>query len=317
MNHKLQIKIGKFFLKTVLAFCVLIVFNFYLVHNVSASTLTLSTEKNIMHQQEQFLVDIFLAPDKNENVNAFDVSISYSPNLTFVGSNDGPSIVNLWIEKPNLKEGSINFSGIIPGGFSGLVNPMNLDSINNQKPGLLTELIFVGNSEGPSFVDFNKQIILANDGSGTVLETKSNNLSINIDDKVVSSMIDISDITPPEPFSIILSQDSMLFDGKYTIIFDTKDKGTGINYYEVKEEGFDWQKAESPYVTAHQPPVGTIFVKAFDYKGNSTVEEITPNIPLKQVPFESKLFAIVFILVIIILIGILVRYLKRKVFHVI
>ena len=318
MNINIRKNIIAFLFKNIIVLVVFFICNLFFIQNAFAVILTLKTENNTRHQQEQFFVDVFLLPDKNENVNAFDVSLSYSSNLTFIGSNDGSSIVNLWVEKPNVKTGgTVNFSGIIPGGFSGLVNPMNLDPINNQKPGLLTELIFVGNSEGTSFVNFNKQTTLANDGLGTTLETKIDNLIINIDKKIIPSTIDLNDIISPEPFSITLSQDPALFDGKYTIIFEAKDKGTGINYYEVKEEGTDWQKAESPYPTIHQPPIGTIFVKAVDYNGNSTVEEITPNVSGKEIPLYSKLLATVFVLIVITLIIFFIRFIKRKIHRVI
>jgi hypothetical protein len=309
MNKNLNKKISSFLLKSIMVFGVFLVFNLFFLPRASAAILTLTTSKETMHQQEEFKVAVSLLPGKNENINAFDLSISYSSNLTFLSSQNGSSITGFWVEKPNLKDGLINFSGIIPGGFKGLIDPMISNSLNNQKPGLITELIFVGKSEGPSIIGFNKQTTLANDGLGTILGTSSSGLLINIDNKIIPSTLNTSDETPPEPFMVTLSQDPLLFGGKYVINFETKDKESGVSSYEIKEEGSDWQKGESPYVTKNQPPKGTIFVKAIDFAGNSTTEEITPNIPTKEIP----VFPVVVILTGVALIGALALYLKQKI----
>jgi hypothetical protein len=303
--------------KKIIISLLIIILSFVFSGKVSATTLTLSTPKEQVDQQEQFLVNVSLSPDKDEDVNAFDLSISYSPNLTFVGQKDGLSITGLWIEKPNAKGNLVDLSGIIPGGFKGLFDPMSADPINNQKPGILTQLIFIGNSAGQAVINFNKQDVLANDSLGTTLPVSGNSLALNVSNKVVPFIIDMNDTNPPEDFSILLSQDPALYDGKYTLIFETKDKESGINYYEVKEPGMDWKRAESPYVTIHQPPSGTIFVKAIDYAGNSTMEEITSNIPAKEIPLASKLFAIIFILTLIALISTFIIFIKRKMSRVI
>ena len=245
MNIKPRNKISYFFYRNIILLFGFLIINLFFIHNALAATLFLSTNKETVSQQEEFQVDVSLLPDKNENINAFDISISYSPSLSFVGEKDRTSIVGLWIEKPNEKNRLVNFSGIMPGGFSGLIDPMSSDPINNLKPGLLAELIFVGEGEGSATVSFSKKNVLANDGLGTYLETNTNSIKINVDKTIVPSTINIDDSNPPEQFSITLSEDPLLFNGKYAIIFDTKDKESGINYYEVKEEGSNWQKGEN------------------------------------------------------------------------
>ena len=136
-----------------------------------------------------------------------------------------------------------------------------------------------------------------------------------MDKEITPSIIidNTNDTTPPEQFSITLTQDPMLFNGKYVIIFDTKDKESGMNYYEVKEEGSDLQKGESPYVLKNQPPKGTIFVKAFDNNGNSTTETLTPNITAKEIPLYSKLLVILVLLFFILFLSKLIVFFKRKI----
>lgn len=300
-------------IKILFIFLLTVFLNLVFSNSVSAVTVALQTEKETVAKEEQFLVDVYLTPGKNEDANAFDFSVSYSPNLSFLGSKNGSSITGLWIEKPKARFGVVDFSGIMPGGFKGVVDPMNPNPINNQKSGLITRLIFVGKNAGQAYLSFEQQIVLANDGLGSILETSSSDLLIKIDEKIYSSVIDEKDNIPPEHFLITLSRDPLLFDGKYVISFETKDKESGINYYEVKEEGKDWQKGESPYVTQNQPPFGTIYVKAVDHNGNSTTEELTPNIPQKQISKYSILLKITIILLFIIIFILMIFFLiKRK-----
>ena len=309
MNYKLQIKSNKFLV--IIFFFTILVFFCCFISSASAATLNLSTSQVKFHQGEQFVVEVSVTPNQNENINSFDVSLSYSSNLTFISSEEGSSIAGLWIEKPTNNSRSINFSGIIPGGFTGLIDPTKSDPLHDQKPGILTRLIFSGNKEGDAMISFNKQDILANDGQGTILGASSNLLPIHIDNKVLPSVIDTNDTNPPEHFTILLSNDS-IFNGKYAVLFETKDKESGIDHYEVKEAGSDWKIAVSPYIMENQPPIGVIYVKAVDHNGNSTIEQITPNISEKTTNLYSKAEIIIVILVIIILITIAIVFIKRK-----
>ena len=309
MRKKLRVKLNKS-LPTIFFFLILFFCGCF-ISGVSAATLSLSATQTKFHKEEQFVVEVSVTPNQNESINSFDLSLSYSPNLTFINSEEGSSITGLWIEKPTNHSGIVNFSGIIPGGFTGLIDPTKSDPLHDQKPGILTQLIFSGNKEGDAMISFNKQDILANDGQGTILGASSNLLPIHIDNKVLPSVIDTNDTNPPEHFTILLSNDS-IFNGKYAVLFETKDKESGIDHYEVKEAGSDWKVAASPYVLVNQPPAGIVYVKAVDHAGNSTMEQIIPNIPIKTVPMYSKLTILIIIFVIIILITITIVFLKRK-----
>ena len=230
MNYKLQIKSNKFL--PIIFFFNIVFFCTCFISSASAATLNLSTNNQTkFHQGEQFAVEVSLTPNQNENINSFDISLSYSTNLTFISSEEGSSIAGLWIEKPTNHSNSVNFSGIIPGGFTGLIDPTKSDPLHDQKPGILTRLIFSGNNEGDAMISFDKQDILANDGQGTILGTSSNLLPLHIDEKVLPSKIVNNDKIPPEHFTILLSNDP-IFNGKYAVLFETKDKETGIDHYE-------------------------------------------------------------------------------------
>lgn len=284
------------------------------LNSTFAATLTLSTPKTNLSIKEEFIVDILVNVDQGENLNAFDIILTTSPNLTFSRTEDGSSIVGLWIEKPAVDNNVIHFSGIIPGGFTGLINPLISDPLQNKKPGAITRLIFYGNEAGQATLNITKKSILANNGIGTVLNINSNDLTLLIDETIFSNEIPQKDITPPEHFVISLFKDPNLFEGKYVLLFETKDKESGIDYYEVKEPNNDWKRAGSPYITSDQPPQDTIYVKAVDRAGNSIIEELISKIPISQKIIQPKTLQIlIFIVFIILLFIIMMRLIKKNI----
>ena len=120
------------------------------------------------------------------------------------------------------------------------------------------------------------------------------------------------DKIPPEPFGILVLKDPQVFEGKYFITFNTQDKQTGIDHYEVKEGNKDWKIAESPYLLEDQKLQSIIKVKAIDKAGNERVVEFSPYLP-KKPPF--LLYFIVFVLVLVgvsIIWQIIKRYSTKK-----
>ena len=90
--------------------------------------------------------------------------------------------------------------------------------------------------------------------------------------------IPIVDKESPESFVPEIAIDTFLFDKKWFLVFTTQDKGSGIDYYEVKETRWSiiniiskWNYAESPYILKDQQLKSCIFVKAFDKAGNEKV----------------------------------------------
>jgi hypothetical protein len=70
------------------------------------------------------------------------------------------------------------------------------------------------------------------------------------------------------------------------LVFSTQDKGSGIDYYEVKEESqfllfrllpSKWHRAESPYLLRDQSLSSRIYVKAVDRAGNKQFAELLPK----------------------------------------
>src|SRR3989344_699365 len=76
-------------------------------------------EKTVSLNQD-FIIQLFLDTE-GRPANAIEGKILFDQDILEIQEiNDGNSILNFWVEKPHLEsDGSIVFSGIIPGGFNG------------------------------------------------------------------------------------------------------------------------------------------------------------------------------------------------------
>jgi hypothetical protein len=218
-----------------------------------------------------------------EEINAVEVYVNLSNNLVFRDYLDGNSIITHWIEKPHLQSSDvrrpqIKFSGIIAGGISG----RNLD---------LVDLIFEAKESGMAKIGIDKNSkALLNDGLGTRTKLIALSQSFNILDINRKPELKIKDSFPPEPFKIYLARNKEIFDGKYYITFETKDKQSGIAYYEISEKpitfiflakpdinNLKFKKAESPYILEDQSLRSYIVVKAVDKAGNEQIAILPPQ----------------------------------------
>lgn len=241
------------------------------VPRASAAQLLFQTSSAVVHQGQQIAVDILL-DTKGENVNTVGITVGLPEHLTFVSSDDSHSIIGLWVDEPIVSADGrkLTFSGIIPNGFSGLIDPFSPDK---RAPGTLIRLLFTGRNVGvatSSLVDVEAYL---NDGEGTETHAISKSLSLVVDELLGWLPVETpDDVTPPLPFTPVLVRDFLLFDGKYALIFNTKDKESGISYYEVKEGAGPWKQALSPYVLTDQKISAEVQVKAVDRSGNERIE---------------------------------------------
>lgn len=190
-----------------------------------------------------------------EGVLVYDVD-----NLVLEKVQIGDSFISLWIEKPNKENpGVVNFSGIIPGGI--VLSDSNIFS-----------LIFRAKENGQTNLIIKDLSLLINDGSGSSIDASVVGGSIDITGEPLSQMvsIDIVDNFAPNKFKINRSKDESLFDNRWFIVFDTQDKESGIDHYNVCE-GFNslCLKSNSPYLLNNQSAFYYIKVVAFDQNGNS------------------------------------------------
>ncbi|MBT4850151.1 hypothetical protein HON36_04860 [Candidatus Parcubacteria bacterium] len=235
-------------------------------------------------------VEVVLNIDtENQKLNAFEGEINYPAGLLdFDEIRDNDSLVTFWVEKPMVtSSGTIKFSGIVPGGFEG--------------KGKLFRIFFITKDEGDGNISINKIQALLNDGQGTEVYSGSKSLDFDISGKIDPQepiIIDISDTIPPEPFSPIVTKIPEIAGDDYLLIFATQDKGSGIDYYEIKEGLRPFSKAESPYVLKNQKLNKKIIIKAVDKFGNERKITIDPVYPLEW--YEKSSFFAIIILVIVI-----------------
>ena len=221
-------------------------------------------------------VEIFLNTRDNESVNAFEINVEYP--IEFLKLNnwsDGNSIINLWIQKPENKEGIFSFQGIIPGGYSG-------------ENGLLITLYFEGYKEGMAKIKIkNNSQILLNDGLGTPVKSSFSLATVNIKtSEKEPPKFEFTEKIPPEPFTPLISRSDKIYNGNYFLVFSTQDKNSGINYYEISEGEESFRIAQSPYLLRNQKLDEDIRIRAVDKAGNIRMEII----PVKKTELEENKF---------------------------
>jgi hypothetical protein len=196
----------------------------------------------------------------------------------------GNSIITLWVEKPaiNASEGTITFTGGVPGGFTGTGGPLLNFAEKAKKMGSAT-------------IALEQVSVLLNDGLGTELkDLVLKPLTITAIPAVLKKIAPpaekkeeekkeqlflLPDKDAPDEFIPIVSRDPRVADNNYFVSFFAVDKDTGIAFYEIEERpkiilrltaAFNkpWMRAESPYVLRMQWLPTTVTVRAFDQAGN-------------------------------------------------
>jgi hypothetical protein len=317
---------------------------FVAINVAKAAIIEPKIEIKEVKKSEFILVPIYL-DTQFEEINAVEVYVNFSDNLVFRDYLDGKSIITHWIEKPRVVEqsslpvkprrsefcsasmacpevssallrgsASVVFSGIVAGGISG----RNLN---------LVELIFEAKESGRAKIEIDENSkVLLNDGLGTKTKLIALSQSFKVLEIKGLPEIKIKDNFPPEPFKIYLAKNKEMFNGKYYITFETKDKQSGIAYYEISEKPISFvlltkpdiknlffKKAKSPYVLEDQSLRSYIIIKAVDKAGNERVEILYPQ---RILVFDDVLM---FVVCLVILAGLMIfiikfRYKNEKIF---
>jgi len=244
---------------------------------VFAADIFFEAKINEVRIGEQFEVNLFVNTPE-EGINAFEGEITFPNDLVKVEEiRDGNSIVNFWIDKPEVQNGAIVFSGITPGGFQG-------------NKGLFFSVVFETKSEGVARFEINDARVLRNDGTGSqaVLTIAPFEMTISSEASVVVPVVTkVKDIELPESFAPEISRDESIANGKWFVVFATQDKASGIDHYKIKEtqQRFlyifsKWISGESPYVLQDQELKSYVFIKAVDKAGNERIVKINPQNPL-------------------------------------
>lgn len=276
------------------------IFFFGVAMHAHAASLYMDPHEAELKRGDTISVSVRLDTDEGECVNVVDGVITYSENIQPVDISRGNSILSLWVEDPviNKTNRTITFAGGIPNGYCGRI-PGDPRLTNNvvdllfQSPGLQ-----IGSTESGNIasIDFAPEThVLLNDGFGTKVAPQTFGASILLAKEAGGTVQNpwqeavSSDQFPPEKFSISLERIPNEH-GRYYISFNTTDKQSGIDHYEVIEEPLDtknlfgwgaqtapWLEAKSPYPLNDQSLNSTIRVKAIDKAGNEYIATFVPD----------------------------------------
>jgi Cohesin domain len=245
---------------------VVVLFGFaVLVAPVSAATLKVDSEFSALHVGDVFTVDLSVDTER-ETLNAIEASVVFPTELLeYIASDDSESVISLFVAKPTYADNQVSFSGITPGGFS------------DSGARLLT-LTFKVIGVGQGNIEINEAAALLHDGLGTEARLSKQNLHLAISEGQSSIVVNTVDDEIPEAFTPQIIQDPDVFAGSHTLIFATEDKGSGLDYYLVKEGYFSrYHVATSPYELQNQALDKKITIKAVDRLKNERVEILYPQ----------------------------------------
>ncbi len=207
-------------------------------------------------------------------LNAIQGDIALMGSFDSVRISTSNSIVPLWVDAPRAADGVIHFSGVIPGGFGGLLLP----DVPEAKPGLLFSLIIAPAEHQRVTVNARHVTAYLNDGQGTAMALPLARLDFSAGPLPPANALDLAS---PGTFFPAIGRDSSVFEGRWFVAWNALDRGSGIGHYEVREqrpgkEG-DWIAAASPYILQDQELKSVIEVKAIDTLGNQRIARLEPS----------------------------------------
>ena len=262
--------------------------------SVSASEIIFQNPGHPLGVGDEFSVPVMLSSG-GEDVNAVSGDITWSDDtLSSVNVLSANSVVSSWIEAPKISGNSVSFSGIMPGGYEAVVDPFSQKS----NPGTIAAITFRVKKAGIGKIQFTDGHLFKNDGLGTEVSVSNNPLVLSFSTQGFGFSVSTNDTNPPEAFAPVVVNDPNIYNGQKVIVFNTADKETGIDYYEVKQGDGVWIRAGSPFLLPDQRFNGTVFVKAVDLAGNyriGTVEIVQKN------PIPNFLIWLLVVVLIIIL----------------
>lgn len=258
-----------------------------------AGEVVLGANKNNFLKGESFLLTVNV-DQSGESLNAIEGTLVFpTETLELQEIRDGNTAVNFWLKRPVAVGGSVEFSGITPGGFS-------------QSKNLLFTLVFIAKRAGSGNVLVQNVQLLKNDGSGgtALATTKPFSFSISSQGSTKQSVSALEDAEIPENFTPQIARDENLYNGQYFVVFSTQDKISGIDHYEIKEGS--WGKfltATSPYVLHDQTLTKKIYIKAIDFKGNERLVVLPATHNLLYQPMSI-------LVIILVLLGLIIVFKK-------
>ena len=154
-------------------------FLFFIAFSAEAAKLELVSQSSEIGVGSQFQIDLMLDAE-GQDINAIEGNITFPKSLLEIKEiYTGNSIINFWIEKPQINA-EIKFSGVIPGGFSGVLSPY----YKGGRPGKVFSLIFAAKKEGADAVEIHGAKVLLNDGQGTQAKLQVSSFSFQVSSSI-------------------------------------------------------------------------------------------------------------------------------------
>jgi hypothetical protein len=236
-----------------------------------AQSVAVSSSLSSIRSGDSFLVTVSLNTGRS-TINSIEGKILFPANVISVNSiMTGHSLISLWVERPAITSpGEINFSGGLPGGYSG-------------KNAELFSFIAQAAAPGKGTITAQNLAAYLNDGKATNIALAVSPLSLSVGASAgkPQTYVASADTVPPEPFTPVIARDAAFASGKYFVSFFASDKGSGIASYAVVEKpwilswfgiGITHANASSPVILAYQTWGSTVSVSASDASGNVRVE---------------------------------------------
>ncbi len=252
-------------------------FYFLFSNRVSAAVIIVSPP-TISQRAENVIIRL---NTEKQNINAVEAHFSFKPaEFSVEEVSDGGSIINLWIKRPSFsnENGTLDLAGLVPGGYEGAVGKLITVKIIPLKAGPASGFRLVSAD------------VLLNNGQGTPAKVSFSQNEFVLNLLSSTSSPPIADTQPPDPFLPQIGRDSLMFNGRYFLVFSATDQSSGINHYEVAEtrsesqNNLPWQTTESPAVLKDQSLSSYIYIKAVDNVGNYRIVAIPPKLPVPKLP---------------------------------
>jgi len=279
--------------------------------SASAATVYLEASRNTISVGDTAIISVRINADA-AILNSVEGEILLKPSTTNLAIQEfslANSSFGLWPRTPSLSKDAhlVSFVGGVPGGFS-------------IEGATMFKIIVEAKKEGIVTVSPQNISVYANDGKGTKIPVQLKDIVINVVAKKAGVAVNnewqsvvSQDKVAPEDFIIVFGKDADLFGGKKFAFFSAVDNQTGIDHYDVSENGGTLVRSGSTYVLQDQSDNVKLNVIAYDKSGNTK----TAIYPVKGTEQATSMntpwtYIIVVILVLIAIIFVLIKKSKKN-----
>ena len=285
--NTLQQQFKKNILRSILAPTILLVL-IAIPARASAATVYLEASRSAISVGDTVIVAVKVNAD-GAVLNTVDGNISIksssnsSPDINIQQFSLANSSFGLWPRTPSLSQDgkTISYVAGIPGGFS-------------IEGATLFKIVVHATSTGTVTFTPVSTSVLANDGKGTKVPSQFKGLTLTITPQKAGALaindwanIVSTDTIPPEPFIVVIGKDPALSNGKRFAYFSAIDNQSGIDHYQVSENGGPYVRSGSTYVLQDQSDAVKLTVVAYDKAGNVTTATYPATTTNKTVPQRS------------------------------